>query len=134
MPMTLDEFYSLKDGPIASAALNGINGELNSNIWKRWIALNGIKVSAVQERERTEYDHLSNADVQVLDAVWERFGALPTSKIWDFVHKLPEYTPVEKGRVPIRYKDILQALRKESADELAEDFHRLQKSLARFEA
>jgi len=136
MPMTLDEFYSMKNGPIASSTLNGIDGELDASMWAEWIKLDGNKTSAVKMRNRNEFDHLSAADVDVMDSIWEQFGGLSTSRIWDYVHtKLREYKEVDEGRrAPISYKDMLLALEKEGADEIDQDISRLKQSLARIEA
>jgi uncharacterized phage-associated protein len=38
-PMFYDEFYSLKDGPICSNALNGINGQSDAATWHRYVSL-----------------------------------------------------------------------------------------------
>jgi uncharacterized phage-associated protein len=35
-PIFYDEFYSLKDGPICSTALNSLNGELDKDIWSNY--------------------------------------------------------------------------------------------------
>lgn len=132
MPMNLDEFYSLKDGPIASAALNGING-INIELWSKWIRRDGNSVSAVGVLSRDAFDHLSNADISVLDAIWGKFGHWGTAKIWDFVHNkknIPEYTPVKRGRIQIRYEEILKALGKPNADEIAEDIAIMQREAA----
>jgi uncharacterized phage-associated protein len=36
-PIFYDEFYSLKDGPICSTALNCLNGELDKDIWSNYV-------------------------------------------------------------------------------------------------
>lgn len=39
-----------------------------------------------------EYTHLSPEDIEILDAVIQRFGKLPTDKIVDTMHKEDAYT------------------------------------------
>jgi uncharacterized phage-associated protein len=133
LPMTLDEFYSMKDGPVASATLNGINGRLNKSLWAKWIKVDGRQVTAARARKRGEFDQLSNADIRVLDAVWAKFGKLSDHQIWEYVHSkenVPEYTKVDSGRVQIRYSDILAALDKDSAAEIAEEIQIMQREAA----
>lgn len=129
MPMTLDDFFSFKDGPVASSTLNGINGLLDQKIWSEWLIRDDRKVSAKRKHDRNTFDHLSNADITVLDAIWKKFGHWSTAKIWAFVHNkdnIPEYTKVLRGRVSIQYEDILRALNKVGADEIAEEIKIMQ--------
>jgi uncharacterized phage-associated protein len=134
MPMTFDEFYSMKDGPVASAALNGINGNLRNKIWSEWIKLKGRFVFAAKAiKSRLEFDHLSDADLEVLKAIWDKFGGLTDAEIWKFVHdkkNIPEYTPLENGRLAIRYDDMLRALGKDNANEIAEEIQVMQREAA----
>src|ERR1700722_10442330 len=73
LPMTLDEFYSMKNGPVASAALNGLNGKLDRALWDNLIKNKSNKICAVKVRSRDDFDSLSDADIEVLDAVWAAF-------------------------------------------------------------
>jgi len=131
LPMTLDELYSMKDGPVASAALNGLNGKLNKTLWDTWIQNKSNKISAVKERSRDDFDNLSDADIGVLDAIWAEFGKYSTSDIWTYVHtKLPEYQAVQSGRLPITYRDLLTVLKKENVKLLEENIKTLQREAA----
>jgi uncharacterized phage-associated protein len=134
VPMTFDEFYSMKDGPIASSSLNGINGNLAKELWSSWIKLDGIKVSAARMiKSREEFDRLSDANIEVLDHIWKKFGAYSDKEIWDYVHdpkNVPEYTKVETGRAGIRYDDILDALKKDSAETIAAEIRMMQREAA----
>lgn len=135
MPMTLDEFYSMKNGPIASCALNGINGELDADLWSEWLVLDGNEASPAKQRQRNEFNKLSEADITVMDAVWGKFGTWSTSKIWKFVHsEIPEYEEIPSGRRPISYSAILTALKKDAAEDIARDISTLKQSLKRLEA
>ena len=126
LPMTLDEFYSLKDGPIASAALNGLNGLLTQSLWDKWIKRTGNKIGIAKKRERKQFDHLSEADISVMDYVWDQFGGMTTPEIWNYVHtKCPEYQSVQTGRLVIRYVDILKVLKKDHADRIDNDIRAL---------
>lgn len=131
LPMTLDEFYSMKNGPVASSALDGLNGRLNKAFWEKWIKNKSNKISAVKVRSRDEFDDLSDADIEVLNAVWAEFGSYTTSQIWQHVHtKCPEYQAVEQGRLPISYNDLLTALQKQNVKELEENIKMLRREAA----
>jgi uncharacterized phage-associated protein len=54
LPMTFDEFYSLKDGPIASAALNGLDGRLRLSLWDNWIKRSAGNKIGPAKKARTE--------------------------------------------------------------------------------
>lgn len=131
LPMTLDEFYSMKDGPVASAALNGLNGKLDKALWGAWIQNKANRISAVKKRSRDDFDYLSDADIEVLDAVWETFGRYTTWQIWTYVHtNLPEYQEVQNGRLPISYSDLLTVLKKQNVKSLEENIRALQREAA----
>jgi uncharacterized phage-associated protein len=131
LPMTLDEFYSMKDGPIASAALNGLNGLLTQSLWDKWITRIGNKIGSAKKRERKQFDHLSEADISVMNAVWNQFGAMSTPEIWNYVHtKCPEYQSVQKGRLVIRYVDILKVLKKDHAERIDSNIRALRREAA----
>lgn len=123
-PMLYDEFYSLKDGPICSSTLNGINGELDASTWSSLIALdsNGRNVHPVREVGRDDLDEVSDAEMDVLESVWAEFKDFTSSQIRNWTHKhCPEYTEVEKGRVPISYADVLKALGDDYASAIESD-------------
>jgi uncharacterized phage-associated protein len=131
LPMTLDEFYSMKNGPVASAALNGLNGKLHKAFWGNWIKNKSNKITAAKVRARDDFDNLSDADVEVLNAIWKEFGKYTTSQIWQHVHtKCPEYQAVEQGRLPISYNDLLTALKKQNVEELEENIKMLRREAA----
>lgn len=131
LPMTLDDFYSMKDGPIASAALNGLNGKLNRELWDSWIQNKANKISAARKSSRDDFDNLSDADIAVLDAIWDKFGNYSTPEIWNYVHtELPEYQEVQSGRVPISYRELLTVLKKKNVKSLEENIKTLRSEAA----
>ena len=119
-PMLYDELFSLPHGPICSSCLNAIDGKLEDKIWDKYLTKDKTKnILAKKLFEREELDELSDAEVDVLDAIWDSFGFMTASQIRNYTHKnCPEYTEIERGRVPILYRDILRAAGDEDADEI----------------
>jgi uncharacterized phage-associated protein len=121
-PMLYDEFYSLKDGPICSSTLNGINGEIGDFTPLMQVDANRRNVHLLQSLSRDEMDEVSDAELEILEATWNEFGRFSASEIRNWTHEnCPEYTEVTSGRVPISYADILNALGDERAKDIDEE-------------
>jgi uncharacterized phage-associated protein len=128
-PMLFDELYSLPHGPICSSTLNGINGAVNEEIWSDYIARNGNLVIAIKKFNRDELDEISAAEIECLDKMWKRLGHMTASQLRNFSHdNCPEYTEVEKGRIPISYAEVLRALGDGAAEEVEEEIHEIRRA------
>lgn len=115
-PMIYDELYSLKDGPICSSTLNGINGDLEDPYWSQLVRMdkNNRNVHPATEVDRDALDEVSDAEIEVLGHVWGRFGTFSASQIRQWTHdNCPEYAEVTKGRLPITYRDLAEAVGRE---------------------
>lgn len=118
-PMLFDEFYALKNGPICSSTLNGINGVIHEAIWSEFVARNGNLIVALRKLPRGDYNEISDAEIDTLNSIWKDFGSKTASQLVNYTHKhCPEYIEVNEGRLPISYKDVYQALGKTDAEEL----------------
>ncbi|WP_296745200.1 Panacea domain-containing protein [Mesorhizobium sp.] len=120
-PMLYDEFYSLKDGPICSSSLNGLNGQLDTEYWAQFFVIGDNKRNFQLKREfaRDDLDEVSDAEIAAVEGVWERFRDFSASEIRNWTHdNCPEYTEVESGRVPISYKDVLDALGEKNGEDV----------------
>ena len=110
-PVTFDRFYSLPYGPVPSSTLDCINAlEFEDlSIWKQFIG--------PRERHNTvnlvapaEPSYLSQAEVDLIDEVWDEYGRMEPMDLAEYTHQLPEWEdPQERGRVKIGYADILKA-------------------------
>jgi uncharacterized phage-associated protein len=112
-PMLFDELYSLPEGPICSSCLDGINADLNKEIWGIYLSKkNGKLVQATAHVDRQSLDYISDAEYDTLSTVWESFGFMTASQLRNYSHKnCPEYVEVEKGqRMPILYRTLFDAL------------------------
>ena len=127
-PMLFDEYYSLPHGPICSSTLNGINGVIDESLWDEYIARNGNIVVAVKAVERDDLDHVSDAEMEVLQNVWKKFSGLTASQIRNYTHEnCSEYTETDKARVPISYHQIFEAIGEEDALNIANEILELVK-------
>lgn len=124
-PMLFDEYYSLPHGPICSSALNGIDGIIHGEIWDDYIARNGNVVVAMKSFSRDELDDVSDAELEVVAGIWRQFGHMTASQLRNYSHdNCPEYTETT-GRIPISYKQILEAVGEEDAEALANEVDKM---------
>jgi uncharacterized phage-associated protein len=114
LPMLFDELYSLPHGPICSATLNGIDGKLcdgDETLWGEFIARNGNVVVAMKKFALESFDAISKREIKILKFAWHRFGDMTASQLRNYSHEnCPEYTEIEKGRIPISYREVMEAL------------------------
>jgi uncharacterized phage-associated protein len=117
--MLFDEFYLLPHGPIYSSTLNGIDGITHEKIWSEFLARNGNIAVAVRKFLRDDLDELSDAEIEMAESIWKQFGHKTASQLRNYSHEnRPEYAEVEKGRIPILYRDILEAMGDPDAEEV----------------
>ena len=120
-PMLYDELFSLPHGPICSSTLNGINGEIHGDIWDDFLARNGNEIVALKKFTRDELDEISDSELTTLDKVWGQFGRMTASQLRNYSHEhCDEYTETS-GRIPIAYRDLLEAIGMPSSDAEAID-------------
>jgi len=130
LPMIFDEFYSLKDGPICSSALNGINGEIDPETWSSYIVMNQNRRNIALRRavSRDDLDEISDAEIDVLEEVWGTFGSFTAGQIRNWTHNnCPEYTELSHGRVPITYSALLEAIGVTRIPDIEEDIAQARK-------
>jgi uncharacterized phage-associated protein len=112
-PMLFDELYSLPEGPICSSCLDGINQDLNKDLWAIYLSKkDGKLIGTDLSGQRDAFDHVSDAEFDALSSIWESFGFMTSSELRNYTHKnCPEYVEVEKGkRLPILYRTLFDAL------------------------
>ncbi|WP_279356312.1 Panacea domain-containing protein [Methylobacterium indicum] len=109
-PMIYDELYSLKDGPICSSALDGINGNVDEEIWSKYLVLQGSRNVYADLDGKNNLDQLSRSDIKILDAVLQEHRGKSSSQLRNWLHdpvNCPEYVEIfDNGRVPIAYGEL----------------------------
>jgi uncharacterized phage-associated protein len=115
-PMTGDRFVSLKHGPVLSLTLSHLDDEAPSapNGWDSWISDKANhEVALVRPATPEALDHLSRADLQVVAAIWAKFGHMKKYQIRDYTHdprNCPEWKDPNGSMLPIAYRTVFEAL------------------------
>jgi uncharacterized phage-associated protein len=135
-PMFYDKLVSMPDGPVASVTLNFMNG---ANIDDRWSAFvaprTGYDIPLARDLTLSDLDHLSPADIDILEGLWARFGAYDQYQIRDWTHRpenIPEWSDPEGSSNPISHSTVFEKLGKDAPQELESDvaeFRRLSRVL-----
>jgi uncharacterized phage-associated protein len=132
-PVLFDELFSLPHGPICSSTLNGIDGAIHNDVWEDFIARNGNVVVAKKKFSRDDLDEISDVELEAADSVWKKLGNMTASQLRNYSHEnCPEYTEVVDGRVPISYREVLEAVG--ASEEEAEEVEREISDLRREES
>ncbi len=131
VPMFYDRLVSMPDGPVTSITLNLINGHVEDDSWSKFVAPRKGYDICVTSREIgfDELDELSQADVEVLDYLWEKFGTWTQYELRDWTHRkenVPEWRDPCGSSTPIEHAKIFGYLNKPNSQVLADgvDEHR----------
>lgn len=105
-PITFDSYVSMDHGPVLSQTLNLLHGESQSSgPWEKSISSpENNEVALVYD---PGVESLSDAEEQVVRAVFERFGKMSRWDIRDETHELPEWQDPRGSSIKIEYRDIL---------------------------
>lgn len=114
-PITGDDMYSLKRGPILSRVLNLMRGGLSLR-WGKYIARAGTSPNVVLIGPY-ETDRLSEYEMEVLARINSEFGHLDQWHLERYTHDhCPEWTDPGSGRLPIDPEAILRAAGKSEGE------------------
>lgn len=112
-PILYDDFYSMDHGPVNSTTYNLIKGEVQeAGDWEEWVSSRkNHRFMAKRDTSREKLDELSDAEFDVLRAVWGEFGKLNEWELRDFTHDhCPEWRDPNGSSIPIDYDDVLRAV------------------------
>lgn len=115
-PMSHDSHVSMPQGPVLSATLNLITGQIQSAVWRSWVTSEaGFEVSLSRDASDLDLlDELSDADVEIMDHIWEQFGQMNRWDLVEFTHKhLPEWIDPRGSSSPINPRAVFRALGKD---------------------
>ena len=119
-PISGDRYVSMDHGPVLSQTLNLINGavEAEEKGWSHWIADKAdYEVSLRRKASRDVLDELSEAEFDVLDAIYAKFGRMDQWKLRDYTHRYcAEWKDPEGSSIPIEIVDIFKALGRSPAE------------------
>ena len=111
--ITADAFYSMDRGPVLSRVHDLVTEGASPGECQYWEQhLKPFGDHEVRLQKDPQIGELSEAEEELLDEIFNRYGALGRWEMVDEVHKLPEWEDPRGGRIPIRYRDILHFGRK----------------------
>jgi uncharacterized phage-associated protein len=122
-PLTGDEYYSLKHGPIVSNVYDLVTADPNyveRSYWSTYIRTEGVHV--ILETE-PPLDNISRAELKLVETIHDRYRSVST---WDLIAQMhrefKEWQDPGRSRIPITYEDILLAVgkSKDVAEELSD--------------
>ena len=123
-PVTFDHYYSMKHGPVLSEVhdlITEMTPPFERGYWHEHIS---APVDwSVSLRAPTQFDALSEAELELIQAVFEKYKpyfANDPFKLVDLLHEtLPEWQEVKSGRIPLPHRDILAAGKKSEEEIVA---------------
>lgn len=130
-PVTFDEFFCMRHGPVVSSTMNCINQDSFRSLgscWQEYIAArDGNSVRLLSAASPAQ---LSPAEESTVDDIHREFGHMEPWELVEYTHTLPEWKdPSPALRGPLRYEDVLRAEGwteddiKEATDILAAESH-----------
>jgi uncharacterized phage-associated protein len=109
-PITTDRYVSMNRGPVLSRILDlATDGEdpRSPSEWVKYIS------QPVDYEVRLQIDpgrdELSDAEVEVIERIFQMHGHKSRWEMVDLTHTLPEWKNAQGGAIPITYRDILKA-------------------------
>jgi uncharacterized phage-associated protein len=137
LPITFDRLVSMPHGPVNLQTYECIQGLADCSGWEEWILARKNHVVALRKpASRSCLDELSDAEIDTLVKVWERFGRMGELEICDWTHNnCPEWRDLDGLSNPISYASVFQALgwNQATSEELAaniESHHQIDKLFA----
>jgi uncharacterized phage-associated protein len=115
IPVVGGDYLSMRNGPVTSELLDLINsGRLVGDTDTRWEqCISDRRNHDVQLEQVPPREHLSDAEVKLLDATWAEHGGKDQWQLVEWCHiHCGEWTPLARGCAPIAVERIAQALGK----------------------
>ena len=113
-PISDDSMVSMEHGPVLSRTLDLMKQKIPSDGWSYWVTPPAHTYDVSLNRGVTDWDdldELSRADLEVLEAVWLKFGHMNRYELRDYTHDcLPEWENPGRSSQPIEPALLLRAL------------------------
>ncbi|QIE57554.1 SocA family protein [Pikeienuella piscinae] len=126
-PIQDEPRVSMKHGPVNSKTYSFINGEYDPEMcgWSEFLSdRSGHRIGLADEKlDIDDLDELSDADIQVLDEVWNKFGQMDQWALVDWTHQpnnVPEWENPGNSSYEIPVERMMRALAIEDAAGQAE--------------
>jgi hypothetical protein len=119
-PVTFDEYYSMKNGPVLSAVHDLITEQCPPQEGGYWsLHISEPSGYSVSLRSAAGNDALSEAEEELIQSVFAEYTPYLSRpfELVELLHKiLPEWTEISSGRVLLSHRDILKAADKTDAE------------------
>ena len=119
IPVVGGTYFSMRNGPVTSELLDLVNAGslwgLPSCDWEKFISdRQNHEVSLAQ---KPTYEHLAEAELALIDEVYDQHGARDQWQLRDWCHEhCAEWTPLEEGRDRISLECLAEAVGKTGDD------------------
>lgn len=117
LPITGDRYVSMPRGPVTSQTLDLINyspDPSKASYWHDYIS--APRNYCIMLNNNPGVGQLSQAEMDVLDEVYDKFGTMNVWALVEYTHHLPEYKDPEGSSIPIQIEDILDGLGKTESE------------------
>jgi uncharacterized phage-associated protein len=127
-PLFDDYLYSMDHGPVNSTVYDYINGaRQDAEDWEEFVTSRSGHNVGLRPKARTNsgIDELSDADLGVLNKIWDRFGEMDQWELVKYTHRnCPEWENPHGTSVSIPYERVFKMLGKKHSIELAEQIEK----------
>ncbi len=137
IPVVGGVYFSMPNGPVTSELLDLINSGCLWGEHCRWEEfISDRRDHEIALRKVPECEHLSEAELELIDQIYQQFGSKDQWELRDWCHeRCAEWTPLNAGRDRIEVERIGEALGKgrneiEQMKEEAEELNLLSKAFA----
>ncbi|SFL76329.1 Panacea domain-containing protein [Rugamonas rubra] len=112
-----DNMVSMPKGPVLSQTLDLTNGARESPAWEHFVEdRESHEVRLKRAVSRADLSGISDAELEVLDAVWREFGNKDQWQLVEFTHdQCGEWEDPDGSSLPIPPKRVFLALGKSAA-------------------
>ncbi|WP_143108765.1 Panacea domain-containing protein [Bathymodiolus thermophilus thioautotrophic gill symbiont] len=129
-PISYDSMVAMRFGMVLSNTYDLASGTIKSepNGWESWVSdKENHNVSLKRQNVNIEsFDELSEADIEIIDKVWQQYGNKNQWELADMQHDpkiCPEWKDPQGSSMPVSYHDIFISigLDKETASSLSQE-------------
>ena len=120
-PMFHDLYFSMDRGPVPSMVYYLIDGRETHPVWSKFMCGQNGKNAIIESTGEDDFDHLSEANTEILDELWHQFADMDGNELADWTHrKCPEWQAPQGGAARITHQSVFRSLGKERASRLAD--------------
>ena len=108
-PITGDTPVAMDHGPVPSACLDVLNGEIPSQVFS-FLHVRDNEISLEPNPSRMRSEEFTPEETDVIEQTLKTYGPMSTSQLYRLVHDLPEYKDSHNPgtSTPIPFAKILQ--------------------------